>query len=149
MAERLPRVNVKLLDATMAEVRKAARRKTGQVWDQNHWRAPLGDSTGECGTAMCFAGWAAQLDGGRWLSWREEWAWLRARKGETPEVVTPDGQPLVHVRERAERRLGLTEQEASELFSVRNTLSDLSRLVRDIKSGKTRQPGYWEARRDV
>ena len=58
MSTRAPRLNVDLLDRTMAEVQRAARRKTRR-WDQSYWRKVT-----PCGTSMCFAGWALEFDGG-------------------------------------------------------------------------------------
>lgn len=144
---RKPVPNVALLDATLAEVRKAARRKKGERWDQEVYR-----STDECGTAMCFAGWALTLSGDTWATtiipdadedlvlakpadrthaFRAESACFDLdlpKKLRDRLVVTAD--------HAAAKRLGLSSTVADTLFHPDNTLPDLTRIVRQIKAGE-------------
>jgi hypothetical protein len=56
------------------------------LWNQGHWGRP---EDAKCGTAMCIAGWATEL---------------------------ADGWSSGHPRSAARDLLGLTEQEADDLF---------------------------------
>lgn len=126
-----PRPNVALLDATLAEVRRAARRKRRR-WYQGAWRKDT-----PCGTAMCFAGWAVTLDGAEWAPGEQGGVrvLLTARPGE--RVPGPErkvyGPGVVPVWTRARQVLGLTPQEADDLFFPTNSLRDLTAQVNKIK----------------
>lgn len=127
----MPKPNVELLDRTMAEVEKAARRKR-RTWDQGTYRRVT-----DCGTAMCFAGWALTLDGAKWADevtddHVDSWS-VVARRGEPLDMRTSEGVRLAFAPVAAQKRLGLTDPEADHLFAGDNTLADLRRIVSEIK----------------
>lgn len=82
---------------------------TALYWNQNNWHYRIGsEKDTHCGTACCVAGYAALTD---------------------PEVKTiqfgyvyPQVQ---HVREYAMDRLGLTWEEAHNLFAANNTAEEV------------------------
>mgnify|MGYP001587222180 CR=1 FL=1 len=119
-------VNVDLLDRTLAHIEA-----NPEEWEQTAYR---------CDTGMCFAGWACQLAGGRWLTppcdhWGDV---LVAEPADDQERVRSfDGVHGTVVLKRATRLLGLDFDIARDLFDVGNTLDDLRRIVADIKAGAT------------
>lgn len=99
-----------------------------EEWTQRFYR---------CGTGMCFAGWAAVLDGGTWYDAELKGPWIEdmVARPDDPDLdvfLMRDGARTVDVECRARRILGLTEDEASELFDGDNTLDDLRRIVREL-----------------
>lgn len=104
-------VNVELLDRTLAYIEAHP-----EEWTQEHYR---------CRSGCCFAGHAALLSGARWAS----------NNSNAADVKAGDGHPLEMVWERAARVLGLTGEEADDLFSPGNKLDDLRRIVADLKAG--------------
>jgi hypothetical protein len=103
-------------------------------WNQGDWR---------CDSGMCFAGWAAQLAGGKWVMAADaigQPELLHANKSDDPEDIRHTArrgfdEPLlagefVSARARAQRLLGLTDYEAGFLFAGTNTMPTLRRLVR-------------------
>lgn len=89
-----------------------------QQWDQGVYR---------CGTAMCFAGTACDLDGGVWLEDDEDC--LAPREDDDLGEVGLGG---IHAGNRARRILGLSNRQAAELFAASNSLNDLRRVVGDL-----------------
>lgn len=135
-----PVVNVDLMNRVLAQITNHP-----EGWDQGNWFAML--SEGECKTAGCFAGWAAQLSGYQpvftdGLLWDgNSQRWYTGLKPYT-EFVT-DAQGNMHrVSELAEKLLGLNSDESDALFSGGNTLERLTRLVGDFTSGCSREAGY-------
>lgn len=140
--------NTALLDATLAEVRKAARRKGSRDkprWDQEQYRD-------RCGTAMCFAGWALALTGYKWALdvpaiqrivddgpyfLNEPTEYVVAKRGDVTQEECA-GKRLASAHTAAARVLGISEVTADEMFRAENTLSDLTRMVRRIKTGELR-----------
>ena len=115
-------VNVDALRAGLAAVEAAAKR---HEWDQRVWR---------CESGMCFAGWVAQINGGRWVTQDldGQWSdWLHAGLEDDPArvVSSADGIQAVTARYRAMRILGLSQDEATMLFSSENDLPALRRTV--------------------
>lgn len=95
--------------------------KNPKTWDQTTWRRPTGN---ECGTAMCFAGWVADLSGAEWYS----------NTAGTVEFAKVDvGGVPVWVDEYATAALGIKSWEAEQLFESSNTLDDLREIVEDLK----------------
>jgi hypothetical protein len=93
-------------------------------WDQKRWVGPSGSShPHSCGTAGCFAGWRAVLDGYTWRTNKDN-RLLNPRTGH--EVYIPD-----HARER----LGLNGEQTFALFLYKNTLDDLKYIVDEIAGG--------------
>jgi hypothetical protein len=113
-------------------------------WDQSVWRelndydGPAADvSTDRCKTAMCFAGWAVELDGCRWLERTpgEHGDLLLARKSDSAdEVFFIGGKPLTTALRRARQILGLSHQQAGNLFSGDNSLKDIRAFIDALKA---------------
>ena len=114
----MPALNVDLLDRTLAYIEAHP-----DEHDQGTWR---------CGTAMCFAGHAAVLDGGVWAG--PEHDELVAMREDPAEVrrLSSIGE-VVHVEDRARRVLGLTGEEAYALFYRAATLDDVRAGVAAIR----------------
>ena len=121
---------------TLEVVTRAA--KVG-LWEQETWinSDPIIGGAVEwqgktfCGTAGCFAGWRAMLDGGEVLYVEDahiEEDFLNE------SLIFPDGSkvPACAVGAWAQSRLGLTDSQAHDLFDADNTLADLHIMVRDI-----------------
>lgn len=122
--------NVKLLRLVLGHIEMAP-----CTWDQEHWRRKA-----ECGTVMCFAGWACTLAGGHWYAPSDGHlrSWLLAEDEDDRDLLfafTRDA--VIAARYRARRVLGLYEEQAHRLFSHDNTLEDLHRIVDEICSGAT------------
>lgn len=112
-----------LLKRTLKKVEQVAAKPGRLRWDQGAYREAF-----SCGAAMCFAGWACQLESGRWLSYENE-EYLKAVKADNPDDVACGS---VYAGDRAARLLGLAPHEALELFDADNTLADLRRIVREL-----------------
>lgn len=99
-------------------------------WDQTQWRKPTAydyTETGDlnvCGTAFCFAGWTCELAGLQWVS-------DKSYSMGYDMLQWPEGGTK-HVEDAARILLGLTWDEAGELFAGWNTLDDLRRIVAEI-----------------
>lgn len=128
--------DVYALVETLEVVNQAA--KVG-LWEQETWinSDPIAGGAMEwqgrtfCGTAGCFAGWRAMLDGA-------EVAYVEDANVEedcyNESLVFPDGLK-VHscgVGAWAQERFGITIGQAQELFDANNTLADLHEIVREI-----------------
>lgn len=157
-----PVLNKSLLRDTLDVVQQEyVRRELDEPsrWTQAEWRLPefVRVEDGEpdrCGSAMCFAGWAAQLDGGHWLLEKEAdrrvfpWAsndlLLAAADDPADRVIRvlqhlPYGQTEVFAtsaRDRAMRLLGLTQLEADRLFDGVNSAMRLTFLVERLLAGE-------------
>lgn len=116
-------INVPLLRKTMEHIEAHP-----EEWEQGRWRRRVQRPT-FCGTAYCFAGTAAKLNGAEW------------RNPPPPEgaddygcqnhmIVTPDGVRPVDVYAR--KILGLDSAQAFRLFEEFNTLDDLRRIVGEL-----------------
>jgi len=125
-----------------------------EEWRQNDWR-----TVRDCGTAYCFAGWACQIDGGEWIldsSWIDggEWvldsswidggldsSWLEPRPDDPPGCIdAPCGIDGIRAGARARRILGLTADEADELFCAHNTLYGIDRALAGIYARAGERP---------
>lgn len=125
----MPELNVPLLRKTMehiddlpdyTEALRALALGEGEpdprpdYWWQGTWKTHLaraGFSTvqvEQCGTAACFAGWAAILDG------------------------EAERNPWESIADQARRVLGLTFSQADRLFAAYNSREDLHRLVEEF-----------------
>jgi hypothetical protein len=87
-----------------------------------------------CGTVCCFAGWALQLDG---LSFEEIY---RLENANELVPVVDDGVQynlqLPACMPEAARRLGITYDESSVLFSASNSRDMLNQMVKDLVNGE-------------
>lgn len=105
-------INIELLDQTMAHIEAHPRE-----WHQRHWR---------CGTGMCFAGHAATLAGGQWVTGPDDFM---------SEYLAGDSVGDVEwAPVRAARLLGLDEDQSDYLFAGSNTIEDLRRIVAELKA---------------
>lgn len=86
-----------------------------ETWNQEWWFTVT-----ECGTAACFAGWACTLSGDR--------PDIGKRGLYFSTVFTAHGL-YADVAARACDLLGITAEDADDLFDPRNTREDLDRLV--------------------
>lgn len=80
-----------------------------------------------CGTSMCFAGWIVYENGDPFL-------WYRHRNGrrESADSVLVDGVPVA-IQERARRLLGITHNQAFDIFiSSARTLADLRHSISEV-----------------
>jgi hypothetical protein len=93
-------------------------------WKQKRWFVR---AEPECGTAMCFAGWACHLSG-------DEPDWATAAPTHDGEmafnVLTENA--TIGVGDRAASLLGLTRWQTADLFHWLNTRERLAELVADI-----------------
>lgn len=112
-------INVTLLRKTLEHIKAHP-----EAWDQADWRTV-------CGTAMCFAGHAATIAGGTWQS--NQISYLDAVPEDDADKVghLPSGR-VIHVSARAQRDLGLTDDQAHRLFHGANTLPTLEYIVEDL-----------------
>lgn len=129
-----PTLNRELLERTLRAVEEHPERH-----DQDEWRyRPDCDREGQrrdCQTVMCFAGWAAELAGGFWadevmIPGVSE-ALLLAEPGDENVHVT-HGRRVVHVRDRAQRVLGLTSEQAHDLFEHTYDLREVREYVHEL-----------------
>jgi len=109
-------INAPLLRQVLAHIEA-----NPQSWVQKEWR---------CQTGMCFAGWTAELSGGKWAGdpGQSFGDFLVAEPGET------SSQGAVPARDRARRLLGLGIAQSAQLFFGENTLTDIRRIVADLIS---------------
>jgi hypothetical protein len=122
-------VNQELLYETLDAVIAA---DTVGDWEQGNWVVPSrSQDPGSCGTAACFAGWRAILDG-VYLD-----GMLVGRQG--------GHKPRESIRMYAENRLGLTPEQDGSLFSGGNTLEDLKYMVNAIAGGHDGRALLYEA----
>lgn len=150
-----PLINIDLLRQTLEHIEA-----TPDGWDQMAWRQqidPEWEEANRCGTTMCFAGWAAELAGGRWAVGARHFNYndYLLKEADDPKdeaelmyigISTSRYRRVVHVMDRAARILGLAESD--NLFSVQyNTLPTLRRKVNKmIKWGeKQRKYGHKDA----
>lgn len=142
-------VNVKLLRETLEFIKAHP-----NDWDQDFWRwmpDPEDNEPERCGTVMCFAGWAAELGGCRWVakphqayaeyvqSNEADRRWLERNPDRGWAFATVKGRQAVSVQVRAQRVLGLNDEQASLLFNGSNDLDVLEGIVDELCQG------YYEA----
>jgi hypothetical protein len=124
-------VNAQALTETLAAVEKEVERGTG-LWDQSDWAQQT-----PCGTAGCFAGWRAFLDGYTRLEDGPTTIYPRRlvnpRTGDSLPMYDDDGRPWpddgTTVARHAQQRFGLEQNQAETLFAMNNTLHDLREIV--------------------
>lgn len=114
--------NVDLLKRTLAHIEAHPDR-----WDQMDWRNTDADSE-RCGTACCFAGWAAILNGSTWDVPDDQ---VRQQLDlDEDRLMEVDGG--VMVSDAARDALGLTGKQADQLFDCGNRLRDLRSIVGEL-----------------
>ena len=93
------------------------------LWEQSWWRSFINeDEQGRCNTAYCFAGWKCELDGVTWAHGPED-----GYEGDSDLIILPTG--MTNASTYAIDALGLTWEQAMQLFDSENTLDDLRRIV--------------------
>ncbi|MEU4577461.1 SGNH/GDSL hydrolase family protein [Nonomuraea sp. NPDC023979] len=117
-----PTTNVVLLRQVLAHIEQHPK-----TWVQKEWR---------CRTGMCFAGWAADLSGGRWATDADHWLsrYLTPEADDRPDDVVERDEigSVVDVEDRAKRVLGLDMRQADSLFHGGNDLSDIRDAVTEL-----------------
>ena len=129
-------INTDLLDLVLDVIEHEEKRPEGVGWDQREWvRSVLDEDRNMCGTALCFAGWAAYLNGYT-EPVVEQFGVDRARFVEVDALRNPaTGETLRwnEISSFARERLGLNYREADALFFGGNDLSDLHIIVTVLK----------------
>lgn len=141
-----PALNRELLVRVLDTIERNPERHDQDMWrshtcdydDTCHCEARYDDTRvtqhePRCKTIMCFAGWAAELAGGCWVN--EESSALFAEPHDPSEDVSYSASRGIYVVEaatRARRLLGLTDEEADELFLECDTLEDIRECVHDL-----------------
>lgn len=112
-------VNVELLQRTLAQIEAHP-----ELWEQREWRTET-----DCGTAYCFAGWAAVLSGA---------AFVRHEDGSLSYeyVIPPGGGDSIWIQDYAAQVLGIGSRHAMDLFDGYNTLADLRAFVGELTAGE-------------
>jgi hypothetical protein len=120
-------------------------------WRQDAWRRDciLPESSVErhredpldagCGTAFCFAGWVAALDGVRWYP-TGTYDWIGApEKCDCTDVdgLCHDSRHTEVLSDYAAWRLGLDDDDAEALFDSGNGIDDLRRGVDALAAGES------------
>lgn len=130
----MPTPNVQRLNGMLDHIRRFPRQHKQDIW--------------RCRTAMCAAGhslmeagvdnWIAPIRDNETLEERmffERWADALSPLPEeegTGDVCELGDIRYVRAADRAQRILGLTNEQAEELFDADNSLKDLERIVREI-----------------
>lgn len=115
-------INRELLVQTLAQVLLHP-----EQHDQAWWRRI------NCNTTMCFGGWACQLAGGQWATVGNLTDTLIATDDDLKRnVYTFEGVRVVDASTRAQRVLGLTEEQADELFQFSKDRDELIATVLDL-----------------
>lgn len=112
-------INVPLLRKTLEYIEAHP-----EEWVQCNWRT-LVQRTTFCGTAYCFAGTAANLNGAEWRNPAPTSG--QDNYDHAHMIVTPERS--VAIGEYARDILGLNDNQAFLLFGEFNTLADLRRIV--------------------
>jgi hypothetical protein len=92
-------------------------------WRQDVWFETRDVSGRYCGTAGCLAGWCAFVNGYTEIGKDA----LHLFNPTTGHCIPRSG-----IREWATDRLGLDDNQATELFAAHNTLSDLKEIVDEL-----------------
>jgi hypothetical protein len=117
---KMPELDVPLLRKAVEWVQAEAQKPPRESeWYQGEWRAKGIEVGRTCGTVYCVAGYVAEVTG-------TEWGWP---VGDCLSVVSESGQFASVIAQDA---LGLSEDEADELFDGDNTAKDVLRIARNI-----------------
>jgi len=128
--EQLDHINIPLLDEMIKFIEEHPK-----TWNQGSWFLQVDTSTGQskyiskletveeinsCGTSFCLAGHVALHEGFPAPPLSNSKEWERSVEGQIyPEAVN----------EFARKRLGLSDDQANELFAAENELIDLKRMA--------------------
>lgn len=139
--------NVELAKRTLAHIEKLEdlrkQGKTCERWDQGDWghyigEATLAAETEDCGTAMCFAGWACKLAGETLVlkpsPFREGYFQLgiEGMKGHGPgDTISRRAAVLLDLPREGDGVYWYDDR----LFSAGNDLDDLRNYVQQLEDG--------------
>ena len=131
--------NIELLETTYSFIEQNPKH-----WNQGAWR---------CKSGMCFAGWAAELTGGKWLVdvdvhkndpdafyAVEDYLVTVDEDGDLGVRTLSVGNEWVkgtHVQDRARRVLRLGWEDAEDLFEGTNDLASIRDVIDRIKERAT------------
>lgn len=119
-------INAELLDQTLQHIKG-----NQALWSQENWRTST-----ECGTAYCFGGWVLALSGIPVMLTESGQAYVPAESApeglENPWAKRrphqfPCGAVAAHV-------LGLSAEQAWDLFHAENSLAELEEMVTGLMS---------------
>lgn len=113
-------------------------------WKQSTW----GIQKVDCGTAYCFAGTWAAMNGGKFLFDAEQWR--RHGVAHADDVQFGDDPP-VPIPRWAIKTLGLDNGDADVLFDGGNSMEELREMVNHIAEGRSLRYIYrssWAAEED-
>lgn len=119
----MSRINWPLLDKVLDHIRAHPEQHVQRIF--------------RCETGMCVAGWAAELSGREWAypaGLTEAASLMLAEPGDPFVWATADDRRVVECFEVARELLGLTDEEAYWLFEAGNTLSDIERIVDELRA---------------
>jgi hypothetical protein len=108
--------DIPLLRKHMDWVLEQAQLENNGEWEQRAWAMKI-----DCGTARCIAGNVVAMDGGE----------FRFNEVGMTDYAIIDGGPRT-IRDYAQKRLGLTNEQASHLFMCDNTVEDIVRIAGEI-----------------
>lgn len=139
--------NIELLDKVLNHIQAQP-----YTWDQDVWRT-FGNDTNfktvtddnkskdvlavDCGTSFCFAGWACQLSNepAEWHSKTTLYANEADIEQHGDEVDTAGGFKVIEPGYRAQRLLGLDNDQAEAMFAEGRTMEELENYIEQIKAG--------------
>ena len=106
-----------------------------ETWDQSAWAI----TSDVCGTAYCFAGHALAELGYKMI------CDASAPDGQlyASDAVAPNGRQ-VSIEEMARKKLGLTWDQASQLFNGDNSLDDLEKMVKHYANTQDGSTMSWD-----
>lgn len=109
--------NIKMLEEVMDYIKTHPEQLRQDVW---------ATQKADCGTACCFAGWTAVLNGYQ-LDWLED---------DDMTSIVRDKDGIHHViSDLAEELLDLTQFEGDVLFAGSNTIDELEQMVKNLANG--------------
>lgn len=128
-------LNLKLLEKVRDKVLSEPEKHKQDMW-MTVTTAATEPLRGEvsCPTTGCVAGWACQISGDHALIEDDEGRFDKANGTITYEiwnVVTPENR-VVDIEYRAQYLLGLSDEDANELFDAENSRDMVLRLLADL-----------------
>lgn len=108
--------NISLLEKVRDQILDHPETHDQGVWARVSYDEILGEEPViiECGTAACVCGWACQLSGDRFLIHPQDKSWNGSYYPGL--IITAEGEKHL-IGERGQEVLGITDEEAMELFN--------------------------------
>ncbi len=124
----MPTLNDQLIDEVLENIKNPP---PGFRWNQGTWY----EDTEQCGTSLCFAGWAAYLTDAEFVIDSPHFI---EDDSHTAEFVCPRGSHREeHVSDYAQRVLGLTDDEAGAVFySGTSSIYEMELIVHHIRAAR-------------